>query len=88
MQIPTFLHLAHEHLLISYIIVCIFYRSQITASSGVMGANYYDDDEEDDEDYVPGMRRNRYDDSDYDEISFDFDVDETSEDDVVSMYSP
>jgi hypothetical protein len=53
-----------------------------------MGANYYDEDDEDDEDYVPSMRRNRYDDSDYDEISFDFDVDETSEDDVVSMCSP
>jgi hypothetical protein len=48
-----------------------------------MGANYYDD--EDDEDYVPSMGRNKYDDSNYDETSFDFDADETSEDDVVSM---
>jgi hypothetical protein len=54
-----------------------------------MGANYYDDDDdEDDEDYVLGMRRNRYDDSYYDETSFNFDVDETSEDDAVTMCSP
>jgi hypothetical protein len=48
-----------------------------------MGANYYDD-----EYYFPGVRRNRYDDSVYDEISFDFDVNETSEDDVVTLRSP
>jgi hypothetical protein len=53
-----------------------------------MGANYYDDDDDDDKDYVPGMRRNRYDDSNYDEISFDFNVDEISEDDVISMCYP
>jgi hypothetical protein len=54
-----------------------------------MGDNYYDEDEdEDDEDYFLGVRWNRYDDSDYDKTLFDFDVDETSEDDVVTLRSP
>jgi hypothetical protein len=53
-------------------------HSFFIASSGVMGANYYnddDEDDEDDEDYVPSMGRNKYDDSDYDEASFNFDAD-------------